>query len=201
MPQSTIDKYNLKDEAIALLSDMNYIYTADEACELLTDKCGHLIPESDFLAFRKDWLSIQKRRELQPVPLIPPTTAADITLPRTLQELQSFSQIDLFGTLQGVASQALRVYGKTDQEGDHRSSIQALRLIMDSSESIDKKLKAMNAKDPTSIFIGNTILQNITDALSEIDSDHPEWNLLVLLKEKIDERRSQQIVDITEEDV
>lgn len=201
MPRSTIDKYNLKDEAIALLVDPNYIYTADEACELLTDKCGHLIPESDFLAFRKDWLAIQKRRELQPVPLVPQTSVADITMPKTLQELQSFSQIDLFGTLQGVASQALRVYNKTDEEGDHKGSIQALRLIMDSSESIDKKLKAMNAKDPTSIFIGNTILQSITDSLSAIDAEHPEWNLLVLLKEKIDERRSQQIVDITEDDV
>lgn len=189
---STIELYNLKDAAVSLLADPLHLYTAFEACEILTDKCGHLVPESDYLDFRKDWLLEQKRRSLQPVPLLPPSGSNSlIPVPRTLEELSSFSQIDIFGTLQGVAKQALRVYEKTDMEGDHKGSIQALRLIMDSSESIDKKLKAMNAKDPSSILLSNIILRNMTESVQEINAEHPDWNLVELIAEKMESRRSK----------
>jgi hypothetical protein len=195
---SAIDKYNLRDEAIKLISDPDQVYTAEEASDILTNMCGNYISDTEYLELRKTWLLDQKRRSLQPVPLLPPSSRFP-TLPGNLQELQSFSQIDLFGTLTGIAEQALRVYGKTDGEGDHKGSIQALRLIMDSSEAIDKKLKAMNAKDPMTLLVGNQLLQNMTDCLSEINYEHPEWNLLIVLKEKIEAKRKRQAFEILED--
>lgn len=195
---SAIDKYNLKDEALKLITDPDEIYSAEEAADILTNMCGNCVTESEYLELRKSWLLEQKRRSMQPVPLLPPSSQL-ATLPRTLNELQSFSQIDLFGTLTGVAEQALRVYRNTDGEGDHKGSIQALRLIMDSSEAIDKKLKAMNAKDPMTLLVGNQLLQNMTDCLSEINYEHPDWNLLLLLKEKIEAKRKRQAFEILED--
>ena len=196
---SLIDKYNLQSEAAKCFTDPSKILTAYEISDILSDICGEYVPEQDVLDYRQQWLNEQKRKALQPVPLQAPGSASLAPLPRTLQEMSSFSQIEIFGTLQGVAEQAFRVYNLTANEGDHKGSIQALRLVMDSSEAIDKKLKAMNAKDPSSIFIGNILLQNITDCLGEINAEHPDWHLLDILKEKVEARRAKQTTaDIVE---
>ena len=194
-----IDKYKLHSEAAKCFTDQSKILTAYEISDILTDICGEYVPEQDVLDYRQQWLNEQKRKALQPVPLQAPGSTSLAPLPRTLQEMSSFSQIEIFGTLQGVAEQAFRVYNLTANEGDHKGSIQALRLVMDSSEAIDKKLKAMNAKDPSSIFIGNILLQNITDCLGEINAEHPDWHLLDILKEKVEARRAKQTTaDIVE---
>lgn len=196
---SSINKHNLQSEAAKCFTDPSKILTAYEISDILTDICGEYVPEQDVLDYRQQWLNEQKRKALQPVPLQAPGSTSLAPLPRTLQEMSSFSQIEIFGTLQGVAEQAFRVYNLTANEGDHKGSIQALRLVMDSSEAIDKKLKAMNAKDPSSIFIGNILLQNITDCLGEINAEHPDWHLLDILKEKVEARRAKQTTaDIVE---
>lgn len=196
--ESLIDKYNLREEAIRLLTDLDTIHTAEDASDILSTKCGKYIPDTEYLAFRKDYLFEQKRRSLQPVPLSVPR--APSVVPQSLQELSAFSQIDVFRTICGVTHQSYQIYVQAMREGDLKAATQSLRLTMDSSDMIDKKIKAVGGKDSTSQILGDTVLQNFNYCLSELNLEHPEWRLLELLRDKLDEMRAKQAAfEITEE--
>lgn len=181
-----------------MLTDPDNLYSADEISDALSDVCGSYIPSDEILDVRRTYLLEQKRKAaMTPVPLVAPSILPDV--PRSFQDLCAYSQFDVLGLFGGATKEAFRIYKNTLEENDNKTAIQSLRLLMDLGTTIDKKIKAMNATDPSSQVFSNMLLANINDCLAEIHQENPEFHLLDKLQQKLEAKRSMQTIEYTED--
>lgn len=193
-----IDKFGMRNEVIKMLSDPDNLYSADEISDALSDMCGSFIHSDEILDVRRTYMLEQKRKSaMTPVPLKVPNALPDV--PRSFQELCAYSQFDVLGLYGGATKEAFRIYKNTLDENDNKTAIQSLRLLMDLGATIDKKIKAMNATDPSSQVFSNMLLTSINDCLAEIHQEYPDFHLLDKLQQKLEAKRSSQTIDITED--
>lgn len=185
-----IELLNLADKAISLITSTDRIYSAKDAADILSMHSDKVITEDMFMAFRTKYMSGDLDVNNLPKPVVQqPTSMA--SLPRSLDEMCAFSQINTMGLREGIINQALRTYTEAAEEGNGSDAIKALKLMLEASDSMDKQLRAIQGTDPAADLMSQKAFQNFKQNIIQIATEHPEYGLLDKLKSKMSDGETQ----------
>lgn len=195
---SVIDRCGLRDAAIELIFDSKSNYTPKEAAAILSNMCDAPITPTDYISFRAEYNSaVNHQNDIVPLDVPKPLSK----LPDELVHMCSFSTFDTLGLRNGLAAKAVELVNSCmdENEPDRKSALMAIRTANEICESIDKKVRALNATDPTTLMLNSEALSNLHECLLDIDREYPEFQLLFKLQIAAQRRRKQQIIDVTSE--
>jgi len=137
-----------------------------------------------FLQFRTRYLKGNVDVDNLPQPVVQQPTALS-SIPQTLDEMCAFSQINTMGLREGIIAQAHRVYVEAAETGETSDSLKALRLMLESAESMDKQVRAIQGADPAAELMSQKAFQNFKQMIVKIANENPEYDLLGKLKQKM----------------
>lgn len=191
---TNIEINNLQDIAIRIIECPERMYDAEQAAGILSSRATVAISPTDFLSFRKNYLSGRIDSDSLPVPVIQPPNP-DL-VPRSLMELTAFAQTDTLGIRNGILNMAYKEYRDATQGGEQKDALKALKLVLEITESIDKKVNAISGKDPAAAAMASEAFQNFKQNLVDIAEEHPEWDLMGELRKKI-KSQSGEVINVT----
>ncbi|WP_321431239.1 hypothetical protein [uncultured Methanolobus sp.] len=186
-----IELYNLADLAIRIIDCPDKLYTPEEAAAEMMRFTTKEISPAMYMEFRNQYLSGKIRVDELSKPVLPKQTVME-GVPRSLEELAAFAQLDTLGIRMGVMQMAFKMYEDTYEDDNKRDALKALKLILDTTDSVDRKVKAVNASDPAAGVLMSEAFQNFKEYLAEINREHPEYGLMDKLKTKMQEKRVQE---------
>ncbi len=193
---SVIEKYGLREKAIELIDSVDKVYTPREAADILSGFGKANILPLDYIAFRTELYA--NRGDRLSKELVPITEQRKISnIPDALQNMSKYSTFDTLGLRNGLASKAVDILqictSEEREEYDVKTALVAIKTANDLCESIDKKVRALNATDPTTIAFSSEALNNLQECLLDIDREYPEFQLLLKLKIAAERRRNTTI--------
>lgn len=185
MLDTEIELMNLADSAIKLITCPDTIFSPTEAAEFLSRKSGKIVTASMFMAFRAKFVKGQVNLAELPRPIVPQTEVLGSA--RNIRELMAYSQLDTLGLRNGVVAEAFEIFKDAKDNEKYKDALTALRLIMDGSESIDKKLKAIAGDDPAAEVLSSEAFRGLKEALLAIHRDNPDFDLMGKIKQAVKE--------------
>jgi len=181
-----IEAADLAHKAIEFFNCPEKMYTLSEVAGELTDRSSSTITKADVRAFRIIYL---EGNMTLTVPLI--TDVVPVSTPQTLEEMCNVAMIDTLGLRNGVATHGFEVFKRAQKDGDGKLSLGALSLILQSTDSIDKKLKQISPKsDPARSVLGMKEYNKFKNIFVAIDQKHPEIKLWELYEIELKLQRS-----------
>ena len=142
------------------------------------------------MQFRTKYLNGDVDVNNLPQPVMKQPTAMT-SIPQTLDEMCAFSQINTMGLREGIIAQAHRVYVDTAQAGENNNSLKALRLMLETAESMDKQVRAIQGADPAADLMSQKAFQNFKKSLVQIANENPEYGLLDKIKRKMSDGETE----------
>jgi len=132
--------------------------------------------------------------EHQLSPIINPQTDLQ-SLPDNLSQLCSLAQIDTLGLRNGIVQQLFNQYREATMNGDTRSSLAALKLMLDACDNLDKKIKAISPdEDPAALILQMDAYKDFKSIILEVGAENPEFNLMGKITQKL--LQKQEVVDV-----
>lgn len=185
-----IESYNLADMAISLITHPSKIYSATEAANVLSMQSDRVITEEMYMEFRTKYMNGDIDVNNLPKPVVQQPTSMT-SLPRSLDEMCAFSQINTMGLREGIINQSLRTYTEAAETGETSNALKALKLMLEASDSMDKQLRAIQGTDPAADLMSQKAFQNFKQNIIQIANENPEYGLLDKLKSKMSDGETQ----------